>query len=575
MRYEVWTVAPPEIPPRSVLYHLSPIAVGTPGVESLTSYLARLAEAHSISCGMLLKRLLLPYVPKVQWRCQVDGERSPKGVGSVSYGAYFINGLGVSPGLWVRAVEAMTCCRNIECLTMLRWRHIFSYQGLLRKRRAWCSACFEDWSCSGKPIYEPLAWALRHVSVCPMHRQALSQVCPDCHRRMPVLSGTLRVGYCSRCNQWLGTDGSDHKETSPTLPAGSDEDRRLWMSRTIGNLLAASLSLADPPTPALMRKNIQHCIDKIAGGNLCGFARYAEVSPQGIDDWLDGNTVPQVEPFLKICYRSGISVPGAILGDLSVEDFDWEGPRRALLESGCLTASSSGKLSPLATSVTGNQLEPPEVDPDPASLRVRAQEALRMASLQRTPRSVNSISVALGLRKKSPFLWQRFPKLCQVIVARRERLRRRRIRRIEAALRSALIENPPPSLKMVSDKLGISESWAYAHFRPICRALGASRSRRKNKELEIIRSKLRAFLLEEPAPSLEKRGWGRVFHTWQFCSRHFTVDCASDTRQEERGEVAQRHALYRMEVRRAVTELEAQGIYPSRRRVQSLSLDQR
>jgi TniQ len=81
MRYEVWTVAPPEIPPRSVLYHLSPIAIGTPGVESLTSYLARLAEAHSISCGMLLKRLLLPYVPKVQWRCQVDGERSPKGVG--------------------------------------------------------------------------------------------------------------------------------------------------------------------------------------------------------------------------------------------------------------------------------------------------------------------------------------------------------------------------------------------------------------------------------------------------------------------------------------------------------------
>ena len=293
MRYEVWTVAPPEIPPRSVLYHLSPIAVGTPWVESLTSYLARLAEAHSISCGMLLKCLLLPCVPKVQWRCQVEGKRSPTGVASAPYGAYFINGLGVSPGLWVRTVEAMTCCRNMECLTMLKWRHIFSYQGLLRKRRAWCSACFEDWSSSAKPIYEPLAWALRPFSVCPTHRQALSQVCPNCHRRMPVLSGTLRVGYCSRCKKCLRASGRDHKETSPPPRGGPNEDAWLWMSRAIGDLLAASLSLGDPPTPTLMRQNIQCCIDKVAGGNLCGFARFAGVSPQGIEDWLDGNTVPR------------------------------------------------------------------------------------------------------------------------------------------------------------------------------------------------------------------------------------------------------------------------------------------
>jgi AraC-like DNA-binding protein len=571
MRYEVWAVAPPEIPPRSVLYHLSPIAVGTPWVESLTSYLARLAEAHSISCGMLLKCLLLPCVPKVQWRCQVEGKRSPTGVATAPYGAYFINGLGVSPGLWVRAVEAMTCCRNMECLTMLKWRHVFSYQGLLRKHRAWCSACFEDWSNSGKPIYEPLAWALRPSSACPTHRQALSQVCPNCHRRMPVLSGTLRVGCCSRCKKCLRAGGRDHSETSPTLRGGPDEDACLWMSRAIGDLLAASLSLGDPPTPTLMRQNIQYCIDKVAGGNLCGFARFAGVSPQGIDDWMDGNTVPQIEAFLKICCRSGIPVLRAVLGDLLVEDFDWDGPRKAMAESGCLTASPSGKASLLVTGVARKGLEGQEVDQDPVSLRVRAKKALQTASLQRTPRSVNSISVALGIRK-SAFLWRQFPELCRVIVARRAKLRERQVRRIEAALRSALTGDPPPSVKSLSKRVGFSDSWAYHHFPALCRALGACRSKRKHRELAIIQSELRAALSEEPVPSLAvlcKRVGKSISHLASlFPSLYRRLRKRYAARRA--GEVAQRHAAYCMELRRVVSELEAQGIYPSRQRVQSV-----
>ena len=388
---------------------------------------------------------------------------------------------------------------------------------------------------------------------------------------MPVLSGTLRVGYCSRCKESLRARGRDHKDTSPPLRGSPDEDAWLWMSRAIGDLLAASLSLGDPPSPTLMRQNIQCCIDKVAGGNLCGFARFAGVSPQGIDDWLDGNTVPQIEAFLKICYRSRIPVLRAVLGDLLVEAFDWDGPREAMAESGCLTASPSGKASLLVTGVARNRLEGQEVDQDPASLRVRAKKALQTASLQRTPRSVNSISVTLGIRK-SALLWRQFPELCRVIVARRAKLRERQVGRIEAALRSALREDPPPSVKSLSERVGFSDSWAYLHFPSLCRALGACRSKRKHRELAIIQSELRAALSEEPVPSLAvlcKRVGKSISHLASlFPSLYRRLRKRYAARRA--GEVAQRHAAYRMEVRRVVTELEAEGIYPSRQRVQSL-----
>ncbi|KOP26530.1 hypothetical protein AMR41_09940 [Hapalosiphon sp. MRB220] len=51
---ELWDLERPKIPPRSSLFHLEPIGIGTPYVESITSYVARLAEAHSVAVGTLI-----------------------------------------------------------------------------------------------------------------------------------------------------------------------------------------------------------------------------------------------------------------------------------------------------------------------------------------------------------------------------------------------------------------------------------------------------------------------------------------------------------------------------------------
>ena len=54
--YESCDLEKPKFPPRSRLYSLEPVGMGTPHVESLTSYIARLAEAHCVTPRILIER---------------------------------------------------------------------------------------------------------------------------------------------------------------------------------------------------------------------------------------------------------------------------------------------------------------------------------------------------------------------------------------------------------------------------------------------------------------------------------------------------------------------------------------
>src|SRR5438045_1757703 len=60
--YEEWNIQPPRISTRSVLYRLEPIGIGTPQVECLTSYISRVAEAHCVYPGILMRKLIVPFV---------------------------------------------------------------------------------------------------------------------------------------------------------------------------------------------------------------------------------------------------------------------------------------------------------------------------------------------------------------------------------------------------------------------------------------------------------------------------------------------------------------------------------
>ncbi len=58
--YPEWDVSLPTIPLRSRCYHLEPIGIGSPWVESLTGYVARLAETHHVKPKTLIMYEILP-----------------------------------------------------------------------------------------------------------------------------------------------------------------------------------------------------------------------------------------------------------------------------------------------------------------------------------------------------------------------------------------------------------------------------------------------------------------------------------------------------------------------------------
>ncbi len=126
---------PPIWPPRSYLYHLPPIGVGTPFVESLTGYIARLAFEHCLSPGTLIAREI---VPRMTIHKDKGNGHSLLGVG------HLINMMGVCTRDVRRIVEELTLRQDLEPLTLFRWANVVSDDNLCRTHRAWCPVCYHE-----------------------------------------------------------------------------------------------------------------------------------------------------------------------------------------------------------------------------------------------------------------------------------------------------------------------------------------------------------------------------------------------------------------------------------------------
>ena len=184
--YDKWDITSPDLPPRSRLYPLEPIGVGTPLVESLTGYIARLAEAHCVSTFVL-------YSKEIDALTGKGNIFSFRLEGNAGYSTHTINGRGIPAADFVRALESLTCRPDLRYLTLLPWADVLPAQGGLQRRpRAWCAQCLCMWQADAKPLYEPLLWTLKPVTLCTLHQQALCFLCPFCKRQNGILDPRTR-----------------------------------------------------------------------------------------------------------------------------------------------------------------------------------------------------------------------------------------------------------------------------------------------------------------------------------------------------------------------------------------------
>jgi DNA-binding transcriptional regulator YiaG len=313
--YELCSAVEAKIPPRSRLYQLAPIGLGTIYVESLTGYVIRLAEAHSVFTRTLITKEILPLFHKAYLSTAKCG-------GTFwSKNAPALNGLGNWARDWVAVLEALTLRIDLRCLTMLRYADVLPARGLLRRTQAWCPACYEDWRLTKNSVYQPLLWNLEVVTTCSIHHMRLHLECPheDCHRTVPISHPRSRTGHCPHCGRWLGFPLSEkaHEDKSLTEAELNWQD---WVVNAVGELL-----VADPGSEALPQRekiaaNFFRLAKQIGQGNRNELARNLQVSWRTLRDWEEGTQIPQLGMLLRLCYPFRISPLHFLTGEIEFSD---------------------------------------------------------------------------------------------------------------------------------------------------------------------------------------------------------------------------------------------------------------
>lgn len=180
-------------PARSTLYNIEPKGLGTKDVESLTSFIGRLAEAHCVRVSSLINKYIKPVVnASKEQRFLYDRH------------ATSLNGFGEVSSTTVEVLQNLTKVSGLSQLTMMKFEHLISKVRLLKNHKAWCPHCLEEMKIRKQQIYEKLNWVININTYCSTHQVLLEDKCPVCCKQQPILTPSMRNGYCYSCHNWLG-----------------------------------------------------------------------------------------------------------------------------------------------------------------------------------------------------------------------------------------------------------------------------------------------------------------------------------------------------------------------------------
>jgi DNA-binding Lrp family transcriptional regulator/ribosomal protein L37E len=566
------TIFTSAIPPRSRLFHLEPVGVGTPYVESLSGYAARLAEKHSTTLYYLFSVEVAPLISK------------PGTIGRrVSFAnfAKAVNGMGVIAADLVDVLERLTLRDDLRFTTALPWAYTVSAKGLTRQARAWCPSCYHECAPDGAELYDQLLWALQSVTVCPKHKQRLEFLCPRCGREQHLLSHNIRPGFCSRCQSWLGSRMRNATQVRD-LNRGNTIDGGLTRSEDVGRLLAVAPELTRSNMPARLIANLRGYVDKMFMGRGVRSQLRLPANVQTVRCWLDGAQTPSLPLLLETCSDLGIS-PVDLLRDESdrlVHSTNMGGGEGSMADSQVLLPSELGAEATTvdwkdAESVTRveRRLRAAMEDDPPASLtqvakefgctrgtlrkkfsELAAQVAVKadafyrptvggermreviVAALAETPpQSLEDISRRLGAGASTTTLRNKFPGESRKIVERYGAYKKRRLddEELEKKLRAAMEKTPAPSMPEVSRQLGVARATLYSKFPELCNAIsGRSADYRRDKS-----ERGRAVAKAEVRSICERALREGVYPSFAMVRSRLSVPCQSETFSKIRREV--------------------------------------
>lgn len=170
------------------LLKVSPIGVGTDEVESLSSFLFRLASANGVTLIQLME-----LVRRASSHSDTGEHRSK------TQRVFDVRAR-------LSAVEALGGNKDLTRLTFLPLSAKNGAGAIrsLRDSRAWCEQCFVEDRSVERPPFDRLIWSSRFMMRCPFHKILLRTTCPKCvnlqsigeKRKTFSASGVDRCVHC-------------------------------------------------------------------------------------------------------------------------------------------------------------------------------------------------------------------------------------------------------------------------------------------------------------------------------------------------------------------------------------------
>lgn len=546
MPYELWNLAPQRLPMRSRLYSLVPLGVGTLQVESLTSYVIRLADAHAVSPGVLVRTELFPRLT-----------RCPKRLSCAALHA--LNGLGAWFLQWVETLENLTARNDLRALTLLPWRGILAGDGILRRHRAWCRLCYQERRERELPVYDFLLWMVASTTACPKHEIPLEEFCPQCQKRSVPFSCRGRPGFCSHCDGWLGSNLPVPLSCEP-----GNLESHVQTARQIADLLFFGTTQSQPACSNL-RDNIQLAIEVFANGNRLLFCRVAGVADRTLTEWLTGSLSPSLPLLLRVARNLGLPLKRLLAGKIAAGDELWMQTEAAVeAERAKVTSRRVAAKRQFEHPVTRSSLWALS-SRERIAARAEVKAAMDAALEEDVPRSVRDLFRSLGYRQcVMGRYW--FPDLYAAIQLKRKR----QCERYHAELERALNEAPPPTVTEVARRLGVNINCVRGACPERYRQLLSRRCERRRFEVAKTAEMLKKAFDEAPA-SLTRLA-ARLHRNPDNLRMTYPTLCAEFRQRYLACQSLERQRLdsiYQEHSRKAIDEIIAAGKYPSRKRVLS------
>lgn len=515
-----------KIPRRSEFYHLEPMGVGTPFVESLSGYAARLAQEHFVTPNALLRKVI-PLATTLKMM-----------VLNFSCFHRAINGSGMIASSFIKALEALTMRQDLTWTTMITWMNVLPHHSLIRPKRGWCPVCYETWRETGGVIYDPLLWTLEAITVCPSHKIFLTTSCPHCKAHLLHFASRLRPGFCTNCKGWLGLS-RNALSSNMLLGSREDESWQLWKAEMTGALLANAPKI-EVPTREKVAISLRYCIDNFSWGRVSQFASRFEIPTKRVQGWLRCERIPLLETLLKLTYRMKIPLLTFLCGSFEKE--------------GNLTNKSNETKAPSDHPLTHDEV----------------RGLLEAAVCSDPPEPLQVFVRFTGWSRGK--LQNHFPELCATILTRYDKVFYRHIDEARALriLRAALKETPPPSMVEVANRVGCNVVSLRDRFPDLTREIVLRyKHYRHNTDWPKIETYLKEALSTDPPCSMSEIA-RRIGRSRRGLRGRFPELCQAISRKFEEWSMAKTEARkeqLRREITESVTALVSEGVYPSIARV--------